>query len=119
MTRLSLFVLLPLVELMLLGWIGTLIGFGWTALIVVVTGVVGARLVASQGRLVWRAIRERLAAGQIPDVELAHGAMVLVAGAFLITPGVLTDAAGLLLMIPWFRELVRVRFFSTLRIVVQ
>jgi len=118
MARLSLFILLPLAELVILGWIGNAIGFGWTAVIVIVTGVVGARLVARQGRAVWQAIRQRLAAGRIPDVELAHGAMLLVAGAFLITPGVITDTAGLLLLVPWFRELIRVRFFSTLRIIV-
>jgi UPF0716 family protein affecting phage T7 exclusion len=45
--------------------------------------------------------------------------MLLVAGAFLLTPGVLTDVAGLALLAPWFRELVRVRFFRTMRLVVQ
>jgi UPF0716 protein FxsA len=118
MIRLVLFVLLPLVELLLLIRIGDAIGFGWTALLVIVTGAVGARLVARQGRMVWREIRLRLEAGQMPGVELAHGAMLLVGGAFLITPGVLTDMFGLLLMVPWFRELIRVRFFNTMRVVV-
>ena len=118
MIRFGLFIALPLVELLLLGLIGDAIGFGWTALLVVLTGVVGARMVGRQGRLVWRSLRERLAAGQIPEVELAHGAMLLVAGALLVTPGVLTDVVGLLLLVPWFRELVRVRFFRTLRVVV-
>ena len=54
----------------------------------------------------------------MPGVELAHGAMLLVGGAFLVTPGVLTDIFGLLLMVPWFRELIRVRFFNTMRVVV-
>ncbi|MEX2279445.1 MAG: FxsA family protein [Acidimicrobiia bacterium] len=118
MIRLVLFVALPLIELILLGWVGSTIGFGWTALIVVITGIVGARLVARQGRLVWREIVARLHSGQVPSVELAHGAMLLVGGAFLITPGILTDLFGLLLMVPWFRELIRVRFFNTMRVVV-
>jgi len=116
--RLLLFIVLPVVELVLLGLIGDAIGFGWTGLIVIVTGVIGARLVVRQGRLVWREIVSRLEAGQMPGVELAHGAMVLVGGAFLVTPGIITDVFGLLLMVPWFRELIRVRFFNTMRIVV-
>jgi UPF0716 protein FxsA len=116
--RLVLFVVVPVVELVLLAVIGDAIGFGWTALIVLVTGLLGARLVARQGRQVWREITVRLNAGQMPGVELAHGAMVLVGGAFLITPGVLTDLFGLLLMVPWIRELLRVRFFNTMRVIV-
>lgn len=118
MIRLLLFVALPVTELVLLGLIGDAIGFGWTALLVLTTGVIGARLVARQGRAVWREIVMRLQSGEMPGVELAHGAMILVGGAFLVTPGVLTDAVGLLLMVPWFRELIRVRFFNTLRVVV-
>lgn len=109
---------LPVVELVLLGVVGNAIGFGWTVLVVIVTGIVGARLVARQGRMVWREIVLRLESGQIPSVELAHGAMLLVGGAFLVTPGILTDVFGLLLMVPWFRELIRVRFFNTMRVVV-
>ena len=116
--RLVLFVVVPLVELLLLIVVGDAIGFGWTAVLVLVTGIVGARLVMRQGRMVWREIVTRLHAGQMPGVELAHGAMVLVGGAFLITPGILTDLFGLLLMVPWFRELIRIRFFNTMRIVV-
>jgi UPF0716 protein FxsA len=116
--RLLLFIVLPVVELLLLGRLGTTIGFGWTVLLVIVTGIVGARLVAQQGRAVWRDIMHRLEIGQIPGVELAHGAMLLVGGALLVTPGVITDAFGLLLLVPWFRELIRVRFFNTMRIVI-
>lgn len=118
MIRLLLFVALPVLELVLLGIVGDAIGFGWTALIVVATGMLGARLVARQGRTVWRDIRSRLQAGQVPSVELAHGAMLLVGGAFLITPGIITDVFGLSLMVPWFRELIRVRFFNTMRVIV-
>lgn len=116
--RLLLFVAVPVLELVLLAVVGDAIGFGWTALIVIITGLVGARLVARQGRVVWRDLVTRLQAGQVPSVELAHGAMLLVGGAFLITPGILTDILGLSLMVPWFRELIRVRFFNTMRVIV-
>ncbi len=118
-TRLALFVGVPLVELALLMWVEQRIGLGATLLAVILTGVVGARLVARQGRTVWRSFRARVATGQVPDLEIAHGAMLLVAGAFLLTPGILTDAVGLALLAPWFRELIRVRFFRSMRVVVQ
>ncbi|HSJ29609.1 MAG TPA: FxsA family protein [Acidimicrobiia bacterium] len=118
MIRILLFIVVPIVEIVLLGVVGDAIGFGWLVLVVLVTAIVGARLVVRQGRMVWRDLVARLESGQIPGVELAHGAMLLVGGAFLMTPGILTDAFGLLLMVPWFRELVRVRFFNTMRIVV-
>lgn len=117
--RLALFVGLPIVELLLLAELGDRFGLAPTLLLVLVTGVVGARVVGRQGRAVWWAIRARLAAGEIPQAELAHGAMLLVAGALLVTPGVLTDAFGALLLVPWFRELLRVRFFRTMRVVVR
>lgn len=117
--RLALFVVVPVVELMILAWIDTRIGLLPTLLLVAVTGVIGARLVARQGRTVWRSMSLRIQSGQVPDVEIAHGAMLLVAGAFLITPGVLTDAVGFLLLMPWFRELLRLRFFRMVRVVIR
>jgi UPF0716 protein FxsA len=115
--RLALFVGLPIVELFLLAALEDRFGLAPTLLLILLTGVIGARVVGRQGRAVWWAIRARLAAGEIPQAELAHGAMLLVAGALLVTPGVLTDAFGASLLVPWFRELLRVRFFRTMRVV--
>jgi UPF0716 protein FxsA len=116
--RVLVFVGVPLLELALLIWVEGRLGLAATLLLVVATGVVGASMVSRQGRLVWRSFRYRLSTGQVPDLEIAHGMMLLVAGAFLITPGILTDAVGLALLVPWVRELVRVRFLRSMRVVV-
>jgi UPF0716 protein FxsA len=118
MWKYLLFIGLPALEIVLLAWIGGQIGFLGTFLLVIVTGVIGARLVAAQGRVVWMSFRTRLATGDVPDVEIAHGAMLLVAGAVLLTPGVITDAIGFLLLSQTVRELIRVRFLETMRIII-
>jgi UPF0716 protein FxsA len=117
-TRLLLFVGLPLLELWLLVWLEGQVGLGVTIVLIVLTGLVGARLVGRQGRRVWASFLQRISSGQIPDVEIAHGAMLLVAGAFLVTPGVVTDLAGLLLLVPLVRERLRLRFSRVVRTVV-
>lgn len=110
MYRILFFVGVPLAEMALLIWVGNRIGFLPTLAIVIATGVAGASLVKRQGLTVWRTARERLAEGGIPTRELAHGAMLLVAGAFLLTPGFLTDLTGFALLVPAVREWLRGRF---------
>lgn len=104
----------------LLIWTSTRIGLWWTLGIVILTGVVGAHLVKRQGTAVWFAARRRLAEGAVPTTELAHGAMLLVAGAFLLAPGFLTDLTGILLLIPvvreWLRQRIVRRFSNTVRV---
>lgn len=119
MIRLLLFVGLPVAELAILVAVGDRIGLAWTLGLIALTGVVGARVAYQQGRAVWVAFRDRLNSGQMPGAELAHGAMVLVGAAFLLTPGFLTDTVGFLLMVPWIRELIRVRFVGAMRMVVR
>lgn len=99
-----LFIVLPLVELLLLIWIGTKIGFWYTAGIVVATGILGAILAPMQGARAWREIVKAHQEGRIPGAELVAGALFLVGAVFLLTPGVLTDATGLLLMLPFIRR---------------
>ncbi len=109
MWRLLAFVLVPLVEMAVLIFVGGRIGIAPTLAIVVVTGVAGAVLVKRQGLVVWHAARARMTRGELPTVELAHGAMLVVSGAFLLTPGFLTDIVGFSLLIPAVREQVRWR----------
>lgn len=94
-----LFTLVPLVELALLIRIGEWLGVGPTVGLVVGTGVVGAWLARREGARTWTAVRSRLESGRMPGEELAHAFLVVVAGAFLVTPGVLTDAAGLAMLV--------------------
>ena len=103
---LLLFIIVPAVELILLiqmgQWIGTLPTVG----LIVVTGIVGAYLARQQGFSVYRRIQNELQSGQLPGEALLEGAMILVAGAVLMTPGVLTDALGFLLLIPPTRKII-------------
>jgi UPF0716 protein FxsA len=101
-----LFVALPLVELMLLLRVGDLIGPLYTLGLVVCTGVVGASLARWQGMRVLASLRAETAAGRLPTGPILEGVLLLVAGAFLITPGVITDVAGFLLIIPPSRRVV-------------
>lgn len=97
---LLLFTTVPLVELALLLWIGARIGVGPTIALILVTGVAGASLARLQGLATWRRFQAALAAGRLPGAELLEGLLILVAGALLLTPGVLTDAVGFLLLVP-------------------
>lgn len=102
-----LFVLVPIAELALFLRISDAVGLGPTLLFVLVTAVIGAALVRRQGISVMNQVRAQLAGGGFPGRQLAHGAMVLVGGALLLTPGFLTDAIGFSLMVPAVREALR------------
>ena len=79
---------------------GEAIGDPLTILILAVDSIVGSLLLKSQGRAVWRRFNETMAAGKIPHREVLDGVMVIFGGAFLITPGFITDIFGLLLLLP-------------------
>lgn len=97
---LLLFTSVPLVELALLLWIGGRIGVLPTVALILATGVAGASLARLQGLATWRRFQRALAEGRLPGAELLEGLLILVAGALLLTPGVLTDAVGFLLLVP-------------------
>lgn len=104
---LFLFILVPAVEVTILAQIVGAIG-GWnTLLLVVITGVVGAALAKQQGLGLLRQIQAETAAGRVPTGSLVDGAIILVAGALLVTPGILTDAVGFLCLVPQFRSVVK------------
>ncbi len=102
-----LFTLIPLVELALLFWISQHTGWRFTLGLVIVTGVVGAWLARREGLRCWLEVQRQLAEGKLPAEPLLDGLMILVAGAVLITPGVLTDLVGFALLVPPIRGLVR------------
>ena len=102
-----LFVVTPLVEIALFVTVGTRIGLAATLGIVLLTAFAGATLVSQQGRTAWARVQSEFAVGSFPGAQLAHGAMILVAGTLLVTPGFLTDAVGLSLLIPAVRERIR------------
>lgn len=104
---LALFLLIPLAELALLIEVGRRIGTGPTLAIIVVTAVAGAWLTRQQGMAVLRDIRRQLHAGEVPASRLVDGLPILIAGVVLLTPGLLTDAAGFFLLIPGGRAVVK------------
>ena len=99
-----LFTLVPVVELALLIRVGGLLGLGPTLLLVLGTGAAGAWLARREGLRAWLAVRNELAGSQLPGESLVHALLILVAGVVLITPGVLTDIAGILLLLPPVRR---------------
>ena len=101
------FTLLPLIEIWLLMKIREWTSLPLTVGLVLVTGCVGAILARRQGLRVWRRIQERLSRGQSLTSELLDGMMILMAGAVLITPGVLTDLAGFALLVPAVRSMLK------------
>ena len=87
-----LFVVVPAVELMLLIEIGQIIGTLPTFGLIVATGLAGSALARTQGLSVWKKFQARLSEGRMPGDELIDGLIILVSGALLLTPGVLTDS---------------------------
>lgn len=98
------FIGVPLLELYLLLWLGTLIGFWPTLGIAVATGAVGSALAKREGLKVWREWRAALDELRPPAYGVVEALLVLVGGVLLITPGVLTDLTGLLLLVPPVRR---------------
>ena len=102
-----LFTLVPVIELYLLIKIGVVIGPVPTIAIVIITGIAGAWLAKHQGIVVLRRLQNEMAEGRPPGNSIVDGVLVLVAGILLLTPGLLTDMCGILLLIPFTRRLVR------------
>lgn len=110
-----LFVVIPLLELYLLIQLGQWVGLGPTLALVIATGLGGAFLARREG---WRAFRRFGAAaarGEVPTDAALDGLAVLVGGAFLLTPGVLTDVVGFGLLLPPVRALFKRRVVSSLK----
>lgn len=104
---LALFLILPAVELALLMYVSTIIGFLETVAIIVVTGIVGGLLARREGVSAWNRLNQKMAAGGLPGNELVDGVIILIAGALLVTPGVLTDVVGFMGLIPLSRRFIR------------
>ncbi|MFN2616295.1 MAG: FxsA family protein [Thermoleophilaceae bacterium] len=104
---LALFIAVPLAELYVILKVGDAIGVPWTILLLAADSVLGSMLLRSQGRAVWRRFSQALARGRMPHREVQDGVLVIFGGAFLITPGFITDIIGLLLLLPPTRPLMR------------
>ena len=109
------FIAVPVIEIGLFIQVGDIIGLWPTLLIVLLTAIAGTTLVRSQGTQVLSALQGSFQAMRDPTEPLAHGAMILFAGALLLTPGFFTDAFGFLLLFPPFRHLVTTMIRSRLK----
>lgn len=101
---LLLFIALPLIETWLLIEVGQEIGAIATIGAVIATAVIGSQLVRYQGMQTLRDLRASQARGEPPALPLLEGAALLVAGAFLLTPGFITDTLGFLMLVPALRR---------------
>lgn len=102
-----LFIIVPAVELGLLIQVGMVLGTWPTLGLIVFTGIVGASLARLQGLSVLSRAQEQMSRGELPAGSLADGVMILVAGALLMTPGILTDAFGFSLLVPALRNRIK------------
>jgi UPF0716 protein FxsA len=104
MRLVALFALVALAEMAAFFWVGSMIGLGWALGIAVATAVIGSILVPRAGVSVFGRFRRKLNEGVLPGREFSDGAAILVSGAFLISPGFITDLFGFLLLIPAVRD---------------
>ena len=102
-----LFTLIPIIDLYLLYQVSGLIGFPETVLLVLLTGFFGAYMAKLQGFRILREIQTQMARGSMPTDAMFDGILVLIASVLLISPGVLTDVVGFLLLIPPIRIITR------------
>ena len=107
-----LFLVVPIVEIYLLIQVGSVIGALPTILAVVATAVIGAYLLRQQGMSTLARFQQNMANGKMPTTELAEGVLLLLGGAFLMTPGFFTDTIGFLFLIPCSRRFIINRVIS-------
>ena len=98
------FTSVSLLEIFVLVKVGGFLGAFPTVLLVILTAMVGARFVRSQGVQLINELQQRLALGEMPSVQLIEGIMLLITGVLLVTPGFVTDITGLLLLQPTIRK---------------
>ncbi|MFW5647859.1 MAG: FxsA family protein [Candidatus Alkaliphilus sp. MAG34] len=106
-----LFTLLPLIDFAILLKIGSHIGFKYTLAIVIGTGFTGAYLAKREGRHIISRIRSDIGQGRMPADELLGGLCVVVGGAFLLAPGIITDVLGFFLVLP----ITRIPFINAIK----
>ena len=100
----ALFIGVPIVEMLILIEVGGLIGALPTVGLVMLTATLGVWLLRREGLATMRRVQTRISRAEIPETELLEGAMLLVGGALLLTPGFVTDAIGFVCLIPMLRR---------------
>lgn len=101
---LLLFIIVPIIEVFILIQVGQVIGAWWTVGLVVLTAIIGSLLLRMEGLATLFRLQNTLGRGEVPAFELMEGALLLVGGALLLTPGFFTDAIGFTCLLPWTRR---------------
>jgi UPF0716 protein FxsA len=104
---LTLFIVIPLVEIYVIIQVGQAIGPWWTILLLILDSILGTWLIRHEGARAWQALRVSLDSGRMPARELADGALILIGGTLMLAPGFVTDAFGVLMILPVTRPLFR------------
>ena len=104
---LTLFIVIPLVEIYVIIQVGQAIGPWWTILLLILDSIFGTWLIRHEGARAWQALRLALDSGRMPARELADGALILIGGTLMLAPGFVTDAFGVLMILPVTRPLFR------------
>lgn len=107
----------PIIEIALFIEIGDIIGLWPTIGIVIATAIAGGMLLRAQGFQAMQSLQAQLNRGEDPSATLAHGAMILIAGVLMLTPGFFTDTVGFLLLIPAVRAALIKGFASRISVV--
>ncbi len=100
-------IIVPIVELWVIVMVGSRIGFLNTLALLILVSIAGAVLLKREGLATWRRLQSTMARGEIPTDEVTDGALILMGGALLLTPGFVTDIVGLLFVFPGTRAAIK------------
>ncbi|HET9841216.1 MAG TPA: FxsA family protein, partial [Nocardioides sp.] len=101
------FIVVPILEIYVIIQVGQVIGAWWTILLLIADSIFGSWLIKHEGRRAWQALTTTIQSGRMPAAELADGALILIGGTLMLSPGFVTDAFGIVLILPFTRPLAR------------
>jgi UPF0716 protein FxsA len=101
------FIITPILEIYVIIQVGQVIGAWWTILLLIADSVFGSWLIKREGRRAWQALTTAIESGRMPATELADGALILVGGTLMLSPGFVTDVFGIVLILPFTRPVAR------------
>ena len=101
------FVVVPILEIYVIIQVGQVIGAWWTIVLLIADSIFGAWLIRREGRRSWQSLTGALDSGRMPASELADGGLILVGGTLMLSPGFVTDALGIVLILPFTRPVAR------------
>jgi UPF0716 protein FxsA len=101
------FVVVPILEIYVIIQVGQVIGAAWTIVLLIADSIFGSWLIRREGGRAWDALNTALQSGRMPATELADGALIVMGGTLMLSPGFVTDIFGILLILPFTRPLAR------------